>query len=54
MPEFEGYDTMAAMKACDRGEIKFALALGGNLYGSNPDLTFVGKGARRSWICWFT
>jgi molybdopterin-dependent oxidoreductase alpha subunit len=43
MPEFEGYDTMAAMKACERGEMKFGLALGGNLYGANPDATFVGE-----------
>jgi molybdopterin-dependent oxidoreductase alpha subunit len=43
MPEFEGYDTMAAMKACERGELRFALALGGNLFGSNPDAEFVAK-----------
>jgi anaerobic selenocysteine-containing dehydrogenase len=34
---------MAAMKACERGEMKFGLALGGNLYGANPDATFVGR-----------
>jgi molybdopterin-dependent oxidoreductase alpha subunit len=43
MPEFEGYDTMAAMHACDRGEMKFGLCLGGNLYGANPDSTFAGR-----------
>jgi len=43
MPDFEGYDTMAAMKACERGEMKLGLALGGNLYGANPDSEFVGR-----------
>src|SRR6266550_440945 len=43
MPDFEGYDTMAAMKACDRGEMKLGLALGGKLYGANPDSEFVGR-----------
>lgn len=35
-----GYDTMACMEAAHRGELKFGLCLGGNLYGSNPDATF--------------
>ncbi|HEV8605220.1 MAG TPA: FdhF/YdeP family oxidoreductase [Tepidisphaeraceae bacterium] len=43
MPGFEGYDTMAAMHASDRGEMKFGLCLGGNLYGANPDSTFAGR-----------
>jgi molybdopterin-dependent oxidoreductase alpha subunit len=40
-PVFEGYDTMAAMEASASGELGFGLCLGGNLYGANPDATFV-------------
>lgn len=36
-PSSPGYDTMACMSAAHRGEMDFALCLGGNLYGSNPD-----------------
>lgn len=39
-PTSPGYDTMACMKASERGEMDFALCLGGNLYGSNPNLQF--------------
>lgn len=39
-PTSPGYDTMACMQAAARGEMDFALCLGGNLYGSNPDLQF--------------
>ena len=42
-PEHAGYDTMAMMHAVDRGEMKFGLCLGGNLYGSNPDATFASE-----------
>ncbi len=37
VPTSPGYDTMACMEAARRGEMDFALCLGGNLYGSNPD-----------------
>lgn len=37
VPKSPGYDTMACMAAAHRGEMDFALCLGGNLYGSNPD-----------------
>lgn len=37
IPTSPGYDTMACMHAASRGEMDFALCLGGNLYGSNPD-----------------
>lgn len=40
VPKSPGYDTMACMEAADRGEMDFAFLLGGNLYGSNPDLKF--------------
>ncbi len=36
VPEREGFDTFAAMKAAERGEIDVGFFLGGNLYGSNP------------------
>lgn len=37
VPESPGYDTMACMDAAERGDMDFALCMGGNLYGSNPD-----------------
>ena len=40
VPEFAGYDTMSCMEAAHRGEMKFGLCLGGNLFGANPDATF--------------
>lgn len=40
IPEHEGYDTMACMEAADRQDMDFAWCLGGNLYGSNPDVSF--------------
>ncbi len=39
-PTWNGYDTMSAMEASGRGEMDFALCLGGNLYGANPDSKF--------------
>ena len=39
-PQSPGYDTMACMEAAHRGEMDFALCLGGNLYGSNPDAAY--------------
>ena len=40
VPQSPGYDTMACMEAAHRGEMDFAFCLGGNLYGSNPDLAY--------------
>lgn len=40
LPTSPGMDTMACMDAVDRGEIRSALCLGGNLFGSNPDARF--------------
>ena len=31
---------MACMQAADRGAMRSALCLGGNLFGSNPDANF--------------
>ncbi len=42
-----GYDTMAAMEACGRGEMSFGLCLGGNLFGSNPDAAFTSTALSR-------
>lgn len=40
VPTSPGYDTMKCMEAAHAGEMDFALCLGGNLYGSNPDLRY--------------
>ncbi|HIK96178.1 MAG TPA: FdhF/YdeP family oxidoreductase [Planctomycetes bacterium] len=40
VPTSPGYDTMACMHAAHRGEMDFSLCLGGNLYGSNPNLKY--------------
>jgi molybdopterin-dependent oxidoreductase alpha subunit len=39
-PAFAGYDTLACIEAAGRGEMDFGFALGGNLFGSNPDASF--------------
>ena len=44
LPTMKGYDTLECLDAADRGEMRFAVCLGGNLYGSSPDATY----ARRS------
>jgi molybdopterin-dependent oxidoreductase alpha subunit len=40
LPTSPGLDTMACMQAADRGDVKAAFCLGGNLFGSNPDAKF--------------
>lgn len=40
VPTSPGYDTMACMEAAHKGEMDVAFCLGGNLYGSNPDLKY--------------
>jgi molybdopterin-dependent oxidoreductase alpha subunit len=40
LPQAPGLDTMACMQAADRGELRSAFCLGGNLFGSNPDAAF--------------
>lgn len=47
VPTSPGYDTMACMQAAYRGEMDFALCLGGNLYGSNPDLRYAEEAMSR-------
>ncbi|MDP7005571.1 MAG: FdhF/YdeP family oxidoreductase [Phycisphaerales bacterium] len=43
IPEEGGYDTMSSMEAAHKGEVDFALCLGGNLLASNPDTKFAIK-----------
>ncbi len=43
LPEAPGKDTFACMQSADNGEMDFALMLGGNLYGANPDLKWAQK-----------
>lgn len=43
LPTQPGRDTLECMEAAERGDIKFTLCLGGNLYGSNPDSQFADK-----------
>jgi molybdopterin-dependent oxidoreductase alpha subunit len=40
LPARPGLDTMGCMRAADRGQVRSALCLGGNLFGSNPDSRF--------------
>lgn len=40
LPTQAGRDTMACMEGAADGTLKFGFALGGNLYGSNPDAAF--------------
>ncbi len=46
-PAGKGYDTLAAMEAAERGEMDFCLALGGNLFGANPDANFAKRALSR-------
>ncbi len=43
LPDTFGMDTMACMEAATKGDVRFALCLGGNLYASNPDQQFAAK-----------
>ncbi len=40
LPTTKGYDTLECLDAADRDEMRFALCLGGNLYGASPDATY--------------
>ncbi|MBT4602221.1 MAG: FdhF/YdeP family oxidoreductase [Bacteroidetes Order II. Incertae sedis bacterium] len=43
LPSTPGLDTMACMEAATSGQVKVGFCLGGNLYGSNPDLVYASK-----------
>lgn len=47
LPETTGLDTLGCMEAAERGEIKFGLCLGGNLFGSNPDSDYAREALSR-------
>jgi molybdopterin-dependent oxidoreductase alpha subunit len=47
LPTTTGLDTMACMEGAARGELKFGLCLGGNLYGANPDARFAAEALGR-------
>ncbi|HYV34309.1 MAG TPA: FdhF/YdeP family oxidoreductase [Gemmataceae bacterium] len=43
LPRMPGLDTMGCVQAASRGEMRAALCLGGNLFGSNPDSKFASQ-----------
>ncbi len=43
LPTHRGFDTMECMQAATAGDMRFGWALGGNLYGSNPDADYASK-----------
>ena len=45
-PQEPGLDTYASMCAAERGDIRAAVLLGGNLFASNPDRTWSGRALR--------
>ena len=47
VPEARGMDTMACMEASERGAMRTAVCLGGNLFGSNPDAAFSARALGR-------
>ena len=47
LPTTEGLDTLACMEAADAGLMRVGFCLGGNLYGSNPDLHFAANALRK-------
>ncbi len=46
-PAQKGLDSMGSIHAAHRGEIDFALLMGGNFYAANPDLAFAGEALSR-------
>ncbi|MCA9291423.1 MAG: FdhF/YdeP family oxidoreductase, partial [Phycisphaerales bacterium] len=47
LPKTPGLDTMGCMVRADEGRCRFAMCLGGNLYGSNPDSRFAARALGR-------
>lgn len=43
LPTSPGMDTMQCIERAAAGEVRFAMCIGGNLYGSNPDAPFAAK-----------
>ncbi len=46
-PEGKGLDSLGSVEAAHRGDVDFALSLGGNFYAANPDLTFAAEALGR-------
>lgn len=46
LPDWPGMDTLACMQRAHDNGVRFALCLGGNLYGSNPDSAFAHQAMR--------
>ena len=40
LPTTKGYDTLECLDAADEGKMRFALCLGGNLYGASPEASY--------------
>jgi len=47
LPLWPGMDTLACMHAAHEGKVRFAMCLGGNLFGSNPDAKFAAEAMSR-------
>lgn len=47
MPENQGLDTYAMIERCDEGKIDVLFAVGGNLWGSNPDSTLATRAMQK-------
>lgn len=47
LPTTDGLDTMGCMEAAHQGVMRCGFCLGGNLYGSNPDLRFAEQALSR-------
>ena len=47
VPASPGLDTMACVEASARGEMRTAVCLGGNLFGSNPDAMFAAQALQK-------
>jgi len=47
VPSMPGLDTFAALQAAHRGDIDFAVLVGGNLYAANPDSRWAGEALGR-------
>jgi len=47
LPTTRGYDTLECLDAADAGAMRFALCLGGNLYGASPEAGFATRALGR-------
>jgi molybdopterin-dependent oxidoreductase alpha subunit len=43
LPTMKGFDTLECLDAAEAGKMRFALCLGGNLWGASPDATYAGR-----------